>query len=134
MTISRPFKIGTAALVAATATAALALGTGGAASAATRATSAPRVAATCSTTARNYSFPKSAETFKAGAAGTVTVAPVNRGTIRVKSITRNAGWYGYVDSGWGSSVDVYFHNSTHHVKFEAEINDAGGLTVRVTTC
>jgi len=30
-------------------------------------------------------------------------------------------------------VDVYFHRGSHTVKFEAEINDLGTLTIRVTT-
>ena len=43
------------------------------------------------------------------------------------------GWRVAIDSSVGSSVDVYFRHVTHTLKFEAEINDAGGLTVR-TIC
>ena len=108
----------------------------GAAGAATgpRAASARPALATCPAQHRNYPFPKAATTYKAGAAGTVTVAPVNAGTIKVVKATPARGYRAHVDSPRGSSVDVYFTSSAHRVKFEAEINDSGGLTVTVTTC
>jgi hypothetical protein len=104
------------------------------------AVTAPRVAsarpalATCSAQHRNYPFPKAATPYKAGAAGTVTVAPVNARTIKVVKASAAPGYRAHVDSWRGSSVDVYFTSSTHRVKFEAEINDSGGLTITVTTC
>ena len=108
----------------------------GAAGAATgpRAASARPALATCPAQHRNYPFPKAATTYKAGAAGTVTVAPVNAGTIKVVKASAAKGYRAHVDSSRGSSVDVYFTSSTHRVKFEAEINDSGGLTITVTTC
>ena len=62
------------------------------------------------------------------------VTKVNSGTIKVVKVSSSVGWRAVVDSSSGSSVDVYFHQGKHTVKFEAEINDAGGLTVRVTPC
>ena len=108
----------------------------GAAGAATgpRAASARPALAACPAQHRNYPFPKAATTYKAGAAGTVTVAPVNAGTIKVVKASAAKGYRAHVDSSRGSSVDVYFTSSTHRVKFEAEINDSGGLTITVTTC
>jgi hypothetical protein len=67
-------------------------------------------------------------------AGSVTIAPLHHGTIRVVRATAAPGWHAYVDSSSGSSVDVYFRSGHHMVKFEAEINDAGGLTITLTKC
>jgi len=108
-------------------------GSAGAATA-SRAGSARPALVACSAQHRNYPFPKAATTYKAGAAGTVTVAPVNAGTIRVVKASPARGYRAHVDSRRGSSVDVYFTSSAHRVKFEAEINDSGGFTVTVTTC
>ena len=108
-------------------------GAAGAATAPGAASARPALAA-CSAQHRNYPFPKAATTYKAGAAGTVTVAPVNAGTIKVVKASPAKGYRAHVDSGRGSSVDVYFTSSAHRVKFEAEINDSGGLTITVTTC
>jgi hypothetical protein len=119
------------------ATAAGALGVASAASAATAGTTAgsrPAAVARCVATHRNYPFPTRAETFKALTAGSVTIAPVNSGTIQVTRVHPAAGWHAYVDSGRGSSVDVYFRSGRHMIKFEAEINDAGGLTITLTKC
>ena len=91
-------------------------------------------AASCSVARRNFAFPRSATTYRAGAAGAVAIAPVNSGSIRVVTVRPAAGYTAYVDGGQGSSVDVYLNSHTRHVKFEAEINDAGGLTVTVTSC
>jgi hypothetical protein len=104
-------------------------GTSGAA-----AMSRPAAAARCVASRHNYAFPGRAETFKAWAAGSVTIAPVNRGIIRVAGVKAATGWHGYVDSGRGSSVDVYLRSGRHLVKFEAEINDGGGLTITLTRC
>jgi hypothetical protein len=90
--------------------------------------------AICRTTHHNYPFPTQAATYKAGPAGSVTIAPVNKGTIKVASVQRAAGYRAFVDSSSGSSVDVYFRGHGRHIKFEAEINDWGGLTVTVTNC
>jgi hypothetical protein len=109
------------------------VGSAGAATAPGAASARPALAA-CHAQHRSYPFPKAATTYKAGAAGTVTVAPVNAQTIRVVKASPATGYRAHVDSWRGSSVDVYFTSSAHRVKFEAEINDSGGLTVTVTTC
>src|SRR5215831_1964411 len=106
-------------------------GAAGAAAAPGAAPARPALAA-CHAQHRNYPFPKAATSYKAGAAGTVTVAPVNAGTIKVVKATPARGYRAHVDSARGSSVDVYFTSSAHRVKFEAEINDSCGLTVTVT--
>lgn len=90
--------------------------------------------ASCRIVRHNHAFPTATTSFKAGRAGSVSIAPVNSGTIRVAAVHHAAHWRGYVDSGRGSSVDVYFRSGTHRIKFEAEINDSGGLTVTVTAC
>lgn len=94
----------------------------------------PAAAATCTVTRHRHPFPSAPTRYAAGTAGTVTVAPVNPQTIKVTKVAAARGYKYFVDSARGSSVDVYFHNQTSKVKFEAEINDLGGLTVRVTTC
>lgn len=122
-----------AALAASVASSGLMLA--GPASAATvRATGPVVAAASCRSAHHNYAYPAKATSYGAGAAGSVTIAPVNKGTIKVTAVHRALGYRAYIDSSSGSSVDVYFHNSAHRVKFEAEINDSGGLTVTVTTC
>lgn len=99
-----------------------------------RAAALTATAASCRTAQHNYRFPASATSYGAGPAGSVTIAPVNKGTIRVVSVHRSPGYRAFIDSGRGSSVDVYFHGHRRAVKFEAEINDGGGLTVTVTSC
>ena len=94
----------------------------------------PATTATCTPTHHRYPFPNRPTPYRAGGAGTVTVAPVNRGTIKVTKVRPASGYKAFVDTARGSSVDVYFHNRAWKVKFEAEVNDSGGLTVRVTTC
>jgi hypothetical protein len=94
----------------------------------------PTATATCSITRHRYPFPGGPAPYAAGAAGMVTVAPVNPQTIMVAKVASAPGYTAFVDTARGSSVDVYFHNQTSKVKFEAEINDLGGLTVKVTTC
>jgi hypothetical protein len=108
----------------------------GSASASTLHRAAPvqLAAAHCVAPRHNYAFPSKPATYRAGAAGSVTVAPVDAGTIKVNAVHPARGYHAFVDSGLGSSVDVYFHNRASNVKFEAEINDAGGLTVTITTC
>jgi len=93
-----------------------------------------RTAASCPATHKNLPFPSQPTTYGAGAAGSVTIAPVNKGTIRVAGVHRSPGYRAFVDSRRGSSVDVYFRGHSRHIKFEAEISDSGGLTVTVTTC
>jgi hypothetical protein len=107
---------------------------GPAGAATTRAAASSAAAASCRTSHHNYPFPTQAATYKAGPAGSVTIAPVNKGTIKVASVQRAAGYRAFVDSSSGSSVDVYFRGHARHIKFEAEINDWGGLTVTVTNC
>jgi len=133
--MNRLAKMGVSSLLSAV-TVAGGVAMAGAAAAATvsGAGSAPSALAACAAQHRNYPFPKAATTYKAGAAGTVTVAPVNAGTIRVVKASPAKGYRAHVDSWRGSSVDVYFTSSAHRVKFEAEINDSGGLTITVTTC
>ena len=137
--MNRLTMMGISALTVAATTAgalgvASAAGTASAATARTTAGSRPTAAARCVASHRNYAFPARPETFKAMTAGSVTIAPVNRGTIRVAHVQAARGWHAYVDSGSGSSVDVYFRSGRHMIKFEAEINDAGGLTVTLTKC
>ena len=133
--MNRLAKMGVSSLLAVVTVAAGAAMAGAAAAATvSRAGSARPSLATCPAQHRNYPFPKAATTYKAGAAGTVTVAPVNTGTIKVVKASPAKGYRAHVDSWRGSSVDVYFTSSTHRVKFEAEINDSGGLTITVTTC
>lgn len=129
-------RIGTGWLLAAAAVAGCATTAGAAAATTAHRAASPRPAAVaaCGVWHRNYAFPRTATSFQAGAGGWVLVAPVNRGTIKVVRITPARGYRGYVDSSWGSSVDVYFTSATHRIKFEAEINDFGGLTITVTTC
>jgi hypothetical protein len=128
-------KMGAGSLLAAVAIA------GGVAMAGTAgAATAPQVAsarsalATCAAQHHKFPFPKAATQYQAGAAGAVTVAPVNAGTIKVVKASPVTGYRARVDTRQGSSVDVYFTSSTHRVKFEAEINNSGGLTITVTTC
>jgi hypothetical protein len=134
--MKRKFRIGAVSVAAAsTAVAALAFAGPGAASAAPRpAVVRTAQAAACGVVSRNHSFPRTATTYRAGAAGSVTVSPVNSGTIKVSGVHFAKGWRGFVDSSSGSSVDVYFRSGRHTMKFEAEINDLGGLTVIVTSC
>jgi len=94
----------------------------------------PAAPAACSTVARNYGLPQAPTWYRAGPAGSVMVGKVNSGTIKVVKVHAARGWRAFVDSSSGSSVDVYFHQGKHTLKFEAEINDAGGLTIRVTPC
>jgi len=133
--MNRLAKVGVSSLLAAMAVVG-GVTMAGAADAATgsRVASARPVLAACSAQHRNYPFPRAATKYKAGAAGTVTVAPVNARTIRVVKASPARGYRARVDSWRGSSVDVYFRSSAHRVKFEAEINDSGRLTITVTTC
>jgi len=121
-------------LAAATVAGGVAMAGAAGAATASRAASARPALATCAVQHRNYPYPKAATSYQAGAAGTVTVAPVNAGTIKVVKASAAAGYRAFVDSRQGSSVDVYFTSAAHRVKFEAEINDSGGLTITVTTC
>ena len=123
-----------ALLAASTAASGLLLAGPASASAVHRAAPAQQAVVQCAAAHHNYAFPSKPATYGAGAAGSVTVAPVDAGTIKVTAIHPARGYRAFVDSGSGSSVDVYFHNRTSSVKFEAEINDFGGLTVTVTTC
>jgi hypothetical protein len=98
------------------------------------ATAAGAATATCTVNATLHTFPTAPTAYSAGSAGSVTVAPVNRHTIHVASVSPSAGWKYRVDSATGSSVDVYFRTAGHRTKFEAEITDRGGLLIRVTAC
>jgi len=131
--MNRILMAGASAIMAALVAAGGLLLAGPAGATTTRAASIAAPAA-CRITHHNYPFPKQATTYLAGPAGSVTIAPVNSGTIKVVSVHRAAGYRYYVDSSRGSSVDVYFRGNGRHIKFEAEINDWGGLTVTVTDC
>ncbi|HXP21890.1 MAG TPA: hypothetical protein VN840_19775 [Streptosporangiaceae bacterium] len=122
--------------VAAAATAAGGLAVATSASAAAGQHPAARQAALtgCRVARQNVGFPKGPTSYRAGAAGSVLIGPVNSGTIRVAGIHPATGYHAYVDTRRGSSVDVYLSFRKRHVKFEAEVNDAGGLTVTVTSC
>ena len=132
--MNRLIMASASALVAASTAASGLLAGPASASAVHRAAPAQQAAAQCAAAHHNYRFPSGPATYGAGVAGSVTVAPVNAGTIKVTAVHPARGYRAFVDSGWGSSVDVYFHNRTSSVKFEAEINDSGGLTVTITTC
>jgi len=134
--MNRFLMAGASALLAISAAASGLMLTGSASASAARgaAPARPAVTASCAAAHHNFAFPRTPTSYRAGAAGTVTVAPVNAGTIRVAGVRSAPGYRAFIDSGRGSSVDVYFRSHTHNVKFEAEINDAGGLTVTVTTC
>ena len=123
-----------ALLAASTAASGLLLAGPASASAVHRAAPAQQAVVRCVAAQHNYAFPSRPTTYGAGAAGSATVAPVDAGTIKVTAVHPARGYRAFVDSGSGSSVDVYFHNRTSSVKFEAEINDSGGLTVTMTTC
>jgi hypothetical protein len=127
------FSIGTLAATSA-AVGSVALTGAGAASAATITRHPAALVAACSSSVKNYALPKSPTSYRAGIAGSVTVATVNSGTIRVAGVHPARGWRASVDSSSGSSVDVYFRGGGHTVKFEAEINDWGALTVTITHC
>ncbi len=128
-------KIGAGSLVGASALAmALAFAGPGMASATQRhPSSSPATASVRPATSKNYPLPSTAAWYRAGTAGSVKVVAVNSGTIKVVRVSAAKGYRVLVDSASGSSVDVYFRHGTHTVKFEAEINDSGGLTVLVTT-
>jgi len=110
------------------------LAAGPASAATSRLAAQPAAARSCQATHHNYPFPSQPRTFAAAVAGSVTVAPVNSGTIRVAGVHRAPGYRSFIDTRRGSSVDVYFKGHHRSIKFEAEINDAGGLTVTVTNC
>ena len=134
--MNRSLMAGAGALVAASMAAGGLLLAGPASASAGHRAAALRPAATttCTITRHRYPFPGGPTPYAAGAAGTVTVAPVNPQTIKVTGAAPAQGYKYLVDTALGSSVDVYLHNQTSRVKFEAEINDLGGLTVKVTTC
>jgi len=130
--MKRIFKIGTGTVVATSMLATLLAFAGPGAASATvqrQPTSALATTAAGSSSSRSYPLPRTATWYRAGAAGSVKIVTVNSGTIRVVSVTAVKGYRASVDSSSGSSVDVYFRHGTHTVKFEAEINDSGGLTV-----
>lgn len=110
------------------------LAAGPASAATSRPAAQPPAAASCQATHHTYPFPSQPRTFAAATAGSVTIARVNSGTIRVARVNRAPGYSSFIDTGRGSSVDVYFRGHHRSIKFEAEINDAGGLTVTVTNC
>ena len=135
--MKRTFKIVTGTVVAASMLATvLAFEGPGAASATTvqrQPSSALATTAVGSSSSWSYPLPRTATWYRARGAGSVKIATVNSGTIRVVTVSAARGYRASVDSSSGSSVDVYFRHGTHTVKFEAEINDGGGLTVLVTT-
>ena len=135
--MKRIFKIGTGTVVAASMLATvLALAGPGAASATAvqrHPSSSQATAVLRSSSSKSYPLPRTATWYRAGVAGSVKIAAVNSGTVRVVTVNAAQGYIASVDSSSGSSVDVYFRHGTRTLKFEAEINDSGGLTVLVTT-
>jgi hypothetical protein len=134
--MNRIAMMGISALtVAATTAGALSLvAPANAATTGTAARSATVAAASCAVSHHNYPYPKGRETFKARTAGSVTIAPARHHTITVAGVKPATGWHAFIDSRRGSSVDVYFRSGKHRVKFEAEVNDRGGLTVTLRNC
>ncbi len=135
--MKRIFKIGTGTVVAASMLATVLTLTGPGAASATvvqrqSSSSAPTGVARPSSS-RSYPLPRTATSYRAGAAGSVRIIAVNSGRLRVVTVSSAKGYRASIDSSSGSSVDVYFRHGAHTVKFEAEINDSGGLTVLVTT-
>lgn len=122
--------------VTAAATAAGGLAAAASASAATshRPVARQAVSSSCRVARHTVAYPKAATNYQAGAAGWVKIAPARQHTLRVTAVTAATGYRAFIDSRQGSSVDVYFRNGYKHVKFEAEVNDAGRLTVTVTSC
>ena len=100
----------------------------------TAARSATMTAASCAVSRHRYPYPKGQETFRALTAGSVTIAPARHHTLKVVGVKPATGWHAFIDSRRGSSVDVYFRSGKHRVKFEAEVNDSGGLTVTISKC
>jgi hypothetical protein len=105
-----------------------------AATTSTAARSATVTAASCAVSRHKYPYPKGRETFQARTAGSVTIAPARHHTVKVVGVKPAKGWHAFIDSRRGSSVDVYFRSGKHRVKFEAEVNDGGGLTVTISKC
>jgi hypothetical protein len=133
--MNRLYMMGAGALLAASTAASVMVARCASASALQRAAPArPAAAASCQAARHNYAFPRQLASYAAGGAGSVTVAPVNAGTIKVAKVHSARGYRAFVDSAQGSSVDVYFRGHARSLKFEAEINDARGLTVIVTMC
>ena len=88
---SLKMKVLSAAVTASALTAGLALAGAGGASAAVRPAATRSVAAACSVSAKNYAFPRAATTYRAGSAGTVRVAAVNGGMIKVTGAASGPG-------------------------------------------
>ena len=134
--MKRIFKIGTGSVIGASTVAiALALAGPGTALAATtqrHSTTAQATLTVLPTSTKAYPLPKTATWYRAGVGGSVKVAAVNAGTIKVLSVSTAKGYRATIDTASGSSLDVYFRHGGHTIKFEAEINDSGGLTVLVT--
>lgn len=102
---------------------------------ASAATSAPSAATACTVTTTRTTPPTGPTTFAAKAAGSVTIGPGRyKGTVRVISVAPATGWKYFVDTATGNSVDVYFHNGLHRVKFEAGIESASLMLVTVRVC
>jgi hypothetical protein len=65
----------------------------------------------------------------------VTVGPGrSAGIVRVVSVAPATGWKYFVDTASGNSVDVYFNNGLHRVKFEAGIESPTLMVVMVRVC
>lgn len=102
---------------------------------ASSAASAATTTTACTTTYTRTTPPSSPTVYKAGPAGSVTVAPGKyQGNVRVVSVAPATGWKYFVDTASGNSVDVYFSNGLHHVKFEAGVESATLMIVMVRVC
>jgi septal ring-binding cell division protein DamX len=133
--MNRLAMIGLSTVTAATtATVGIAAATSASAATSHRAAASQAASASCQVARHTVAYPKAATSFQAGAAGWVKVAPAKRHTLRIAGVTPATGYRAFIDSRSGSSVDVYFSSRHRHAKFEAEVNDAGKLTVTVTSC
>jgi hypothetical protein len=54
--------------------------------------------------------------------------------VKVLSVIPARGWKARIDTASGNSVDVYFSNGLHRVKFEAGIESSTLMLVTVRVC
>lgn len=88
--MKRFYMVGAGALLAAS-IAASGLMLAGPAGASAQLPARQAAAASCLAARHNYAFPRGQVSYAAGRAGSVTVAPVNAGTIKVARVHRHAG-------------------------------------------
>lgn len=122
------------AILAGTASGVLAMTPAGAATARNATAQVSTAQFTCASSHKNYPYPKAPRTFRAWSAGWVTIAPAGRHALKVVKVRAAAGWHARIDTRRGDSVDVYFRRNRKMVKFEAEVNDGGRLTILISNC